>query len=388
MHAGDLRDSTPVERHDAIDQLHALMTVSHSQLLQLITDCDRKEDWREDGATSMADWLVARLGIAHRTAREWVRVARSLEQLPALTAAFAEGQLSFDQLAPATKLTGAETDQAVAENDQAVAEKAPGLSAAQLEVAARRARPRSTAEANDAHRRRSLRMWWDDEDKWLRISGRLADAEGAIVAAAIGHLASQAPPDPVTKLYDAYESRCADALIELASTRLAPEADADKASVVIHTDPAVLGGAEGWAEIEDGPSISSETARRLACDSRWQLVAEDDGGRALGLGRKTRQTPKWLARQVRRRDGGCRFPGCSRKRWLHSHHLWWWIKGGPTDPDNLVAFCGYHHRLVHEGGWRIEGDPEGELRFVHPPGAVVSTRPVPLRAEVRERLLT
>jgi hypothetical protein len=40
-----------------------------------------------------------------------------------------------------------------------------------------------------------------------------------------------------------------------------------------------------------------------------------------------------------------------------------------------------------EGGWRIEGDPEGELRFVHPPGAVVSTRP-PLRAEVRERLLT
>jgi hypothetical protein len=41
-----------------------------------------------------------------------------------------------------------------------------------------------------------------------------------------------------------------------------------------------------------------------------------------------------------------------------------------------------------EGGWRIEGDPEGELRFVHPLGAVVSTRPVPLRAEVRERLLT
>lgn len=133
---------------------------------------------------------------------------------------------------------------------------------------------------------------------------------------------------------------------------------------------------------------SAETARRLACDCRWQLVAEDEAGRALGLGRKTRQTPTWLARQVRRRDGGCRFPGCSRKRWLHSHHVRWWIKGGPTDPDNLVAFCGYHHRLVHEGGWRIEGDPEGELRFVHPPGAVVSTRPVPLRAEVRERLLT
>jgi hypothetical protein len=133
---------------------------------------------------------------------------------------------------------------------------------------------------------------------------------------------------------------------------------------------------------------SAETARRLACDCRWQLVAEDEAGRALGLGRKTRQTPTWLARQVRRRDGGCRFPGCSRKRWLHSHHVQWWIKGGPTDPDNLVAFCGYHHRLFHEGSWRIEGDPEDELRFVHPLGTVLSTRPVPLRAEVQDRLLT
>ena len=268
-----------------------------------------------------------------------------------------------------------------------MAADAPGLSAAQLETAARRARPVPVAEANEDHRRRYLRFRWDDDDRFLRISGRLADAEGAVVAAALGQLAADAPPHPVTKVYEPFESRCADALVELASTRLATEAEADRAMVVIHTDPAVLGGAEGWAEIEGGSSIAAETARRLACDCRWQLVAEDDKGRALGLGRTTRQTPRWLARQVRRRDGGCRFPGCARKRWLHSHHLRWWIKGGPTDPDNLAAICGYHHRLVHEGGWRVEGDPEEELRFVHPLGKVLSTRPPPLRAEVRERLL-
>jgi hypothetical protein len=49
--------------------------------------------------------------------------------------------------------------------------------------------------------------------------------------------------------------------------------------------------------------------------------------------------------------------------------------------------CGYHHRVVHEGGWRIEGHPDDELRFVHPGGRALSTRPVPLRTEVRERLL-
>jgi hypothetical protein len=64
-----------------------------------------------------------------------------------------------------------------------------------------------------------------------------------------------------------------------------------------------------------------------------------------------------------------------------------WREGGPTDPDNLVSLCRYHHRLVHEGGWRIEGDPGDVLRFVHPQGRELSTRPVPIRREVQERLL-
>src|SRR5207248_2712461 len=104
MDVGALEACSSAERADAIDQLHALVTVTHSQLLQVVAECDRREDWREDGATSMADWLVARLGIAHRTAREWVRVARSLEELPKLAETFAEGGLSFDQLVPVTRL--------------------------------------------------------------------------------------------------------------------------------------------------------------------------------------------------------------------------------------------------------------------------------------------
>jgi hypothetical protein len=49
--------------------------------------------------------------------------------------------------------------------------------------------------------------------------------------------------------------------------------------------------------------------------------------------------------------------------------------------------CGYHHRKLHEGGWRIEGDPGDELSFVNPFGRVLSTPPAPLRDEVRERVL-
>src|SRR5213082_3355476 len=201
MDAGALEASTLAERADAIDQLHALVTVAHSQLLEVVAECDRREDWREDGATSMADWLVARLGIAHRTAREWVRVARSLEELPRLAETFAEGGLSFDQVAPVTKLASPETE-------AAMADQAPGLSAAQLEWAARRARPVPTAEANQAHRQRYFRMRPDDGG-FRHVSGRLAEAEAAVVERAITALAEAAPPDPVTKVYDDFESRCA-----------------------------------------------------------------------------------------------------------------------------------------------------------------------------------
>jgi hypothetical protein len=377
---GVLEGCSTAELTDGIDQLHALIGATHAQLLGLVADYDRREAWREDGATSMAAWLVARLGIAHRQATEWVRVARSLEELPAIAASYSDARLSFDQLAPLTKLASTDTD-------QAMAEQAPACTAAQLEAAARRARPVSTEDANESHRRRGLRLRWDTDGRWLVISGRLADTEGAVVAKAVTRLAEAAPPDPVTGVYDPFESRCADALAELASTSLGADADADAASVVVHCEPAVLGGEPGWAEIEDGPVIGPETARRLACDSRWQLVAEGPDGHAIGLGRRTRQVPRWMSRQLRRRDGGCRFPGCHRTRWLHAHHLRHWAQGGSTDPPNLVMLCGHHHRLLHEGGWHVEGHPDDELSFVHPRGRALSTRPPPLRPEVRERLL-
>src|SRR5205807_10507920 len=100
MDAGGLGGWSTAELTDAIDQLHALMAATHSQLLKLVAEYDRREAWREDGATSMDAWLVARLGIAHRTAKEWVRVARSLEELPAIAASYSEARLSFDQLVP------------------------------------------------------------------------------------------------------------------------------------------------------------------------------------------------------------------------------------------------------------------------------------------------
>jgi hypothetical protein len=240
--------------------------------------------------------------------------------------------------------------------------------AGQLEATARRLRPVPEPEAAEAQRRRSLR--------WC-AGPRSPGLPGA--------------PDPATGLFEAYESRAADALVQLASERLGAEAEPDRACVVVHLDGAVLGGQAGAppdagaAHLEDGPALAVSSARRLACDARVQTIWDGADGQPMGVGRATRQVPAWLLRQLRRRDEGCVFPGCGRTRWVHAHHLVHWADGGATDADNLALLCGFHHRVVHQPGWAVSGHPAGRLRFTRPDGRSVEGGPPGLRREVQSR---
>ena len=92
----------------------------------------------------MAAWLCQRLGLALTTAREVVDVAHALESLPALARVYDQGRLSWDQLRFAVRI-------ATKDSDEAIAKEAPGLSAAQLEAAARTRRVVSSEETEEAH---------------------------------------------------------------------------------------------------------------------------------------------------------------------------------------------------------------------------------------------
>jgi Domain of unknown function (DUF222)/HNH endonuclease len=126
--------------------------------------------------------------------------------------------------------------------------------------------------------------------------------------------------------------------------------------------------------LADGPTLSPETVRRLGCDAGVVRIVERDG-RPLTVGRRTRTIPPALRRALRSRDAGCRFPGCAHERFLHAHHIRHWAKGGPTTLENLVQLCSYHHRLVHEGGFRVESSGRGAVRFRRPDGRVVAPAP-------------
>jgi hypothetical protein len=84
-----------------------------------------------------------------------------------------------------------------------------------------------------------------------------------------------------------------------------------------------------------------------------------------------------LRRALRRRDRGCRFPGCENHRFVDAHHIEHWAQGGETSVDNLVLLCRRHHKLLHEGGYLVERLPAGKLRFRYPWGEPLPDAPRP-----------
>ena len=123
----------------------------------------------------------------------------------------------------------------------------------------------------------------------------------------------------------------------------------------------------GRSHLEDGTRVSAETSRRLSCDVAVVRVTRGADGSVLDVGRKTRSIPPALRRALDVRDGGCRFPGCGL-RFTEGHHVKHWGDGGATSLSNCLLLCRFHHRLVHEDGWRVEWWGEGRAAFVDPRG--------------------
>ena len=124
------------------------------------------------------------------------------------------------------------------------------------------------------------------------------------------------------------------------------------------------------AEFDNGRNVAVETARRLGCDGALVGVVEGAKGEPLAVGRRTRSVPPAIRRALRMRDGGCRFPGCGRSRYMHAHHIKHWADGGETALDNLATLCSFHHRQVHEGGFGVRMS-EGEIEFLRPNGETI-----------------
>ncbi len=358
-----------------IRELAAHIAAATCRWLCLIAEFDERRGWAVDGIVSCAHWLSWRCSIGLGTAREHVRVARALHNLPLVREAFSRGELSYCKVRALTRIATPQTERQLLE----LARHATGAQLEKVVRGYRRAQRATLDRATAAHERRYVSWDWD-EDGSLRFEGRLSADDGALFLQALE--AAEGPAlmgagateiSAETPVRGTPFQRRADALATLARTALAAgtreRQGGDPVEVVVHVDAHTLISDEitDRSELDRGPALAPETARRLGCDAALTRIIEKDGT-PLTISRRARTIPPALRRALRARDHGCQFPGCTNSRYLHAHHIHHWARGGPTILSNLIQLCSYHHRLVHEGGFRVERAGRRKIRFRRPDG--------------------
>jgi len=350
---------------ERITTLSARLNADSYRLLALIAEFDRLEGWKREGFASCASWLAYRTRLDKMTAREKVRVARALTELPKISEAMAQGELSFSQVRALTRA-------ATPDDEEELLEHARTMSTAQLEKLVRswKKLSRETQAEIEAriHEERTLSIFPDDEGAYL-IRGRLEPQVAALLMRAIEAASDALYRGSVPETTP--EQRRADALALLAERALAggvsaetPElGKSERYTVIVHAEDG------GDAHLEDGTRVSAETARRVACDAGVVRVGVSKDGRWKEVEGKRRAVPLRIARALQLRDQGCRFPGCG-SRFTQAHHIHHWADGGKTRLSNLLGLCPQHHRLLHEGGFSVRLDPSRPDRpvFTSPSG--------------------
>ena len=370
---------------DQIAELSAHIEVATARLLDMIREFDTRCGWG-NGFKSCAEWLSWRVGMNRGAARERVRVARALGSLPLLADALARGELSYAKVRALTRVATSETEERLL----AVGRAGTADHVERIVRGWRWMDRKSEAQDNARrHARRELQVY-QSGDGMVVIRGRLTPEVGAVLMQALNAaretLYAQTRPQDFDSPKDGsaetptMAQQQADALALLAETALHhgidPGAPGERYQVVVHVDAAPLADpdAPGQSVLEEGARVSAETSRRLACDANKVVMTHGLDGHVVEVGARTRTIPPALRRALHHRDRGCRFPGCT-VRVGQGHHIRHWAQGGPTTLSNLALLCRRHHRAVHEEGYQLVREPDGELRFRLPDGRLIPEVP-------------
>ena len=261
-----------------------------------------------------------------------MRVARCLGSLPRTDEALRLAQVSYSQVRALTRV-------ATPAHEAVLLAYARAGTTAQLEKICRLFRQVRDRAAPPLHPEEDAARPWvrlraTDDDR-VRLEASLRPEEAALVMKAI----DACRPEPGASRVEALVAM-AEAILRAPPARGDDGCPRRPIEVMLHVDRDTMAGS-----LEDGTRVSAETSRRLTCDAAMVTVVHGADGEVLDVGRRSRTLPTPLRRGLVARDGGCRFPGCTRRR-IEGHHLVHWSQGGETKLSNGIGLCRFHHVCV------------------------------------------
>ncbi len=334
------------------------------RIVEIAAEMDRDNLCGATGARSIAELVAWKLGSSSVNAKAITTVAGRLEEFPRCIQGLREGRLSLDQV-------GVIAARAADGSDEHYAQLAAVATVNQLRTAVK-LEPRPKPDPRPEPRR-SITKTGDEQSSSWRIT--LPHDEAATFDAALrshrdalitewkhdhdNGSCEQSPPMPNT----------VDAFLRLVEagwdTEAARRPHGQHTTVVVHVDVEARA-----AALHLGPLLSDAERQYLTCDASCEVWFERNG-RPIGVGRATRTVSRRLRRALEHRDRSCAVPGCGATRGLHAHHIRHWEDGGPTELENLVLLCPFHHRAHHRGDITITG-PAEDLKVTDSDGQPLS----------------
>jgi HNH endonuclease/Domain of unknown function (DUF222) len=324
----------------------------YAEDIEILEVMDRRQVATADGCRNLSEWTAATLDIGVDTAQSLIRTMRRTVDRPDLREALAAG-VSFDRIEAVSRIP--ENVGFLEQCDIAGVRHSAGM--------------RARISSEDDHRTvqdRFLVLQPSLDESWWKLWGGLDGVSGAIVDKVLTEIEDQLPSLPDGTRGDP-SWRKATALVELAISDNPPPA---QISVFIDANQATPTNAQTGVELAIGPRIGREALQAILCEAVTEITVTSQDGTPMSYGRRTRTIPPALRRAILHRDNNrCAADGCDSRNRLQTHHITPWSEGGPTDPDNLITLCWYHHHIIiHQQGFQPYHHPKhGRIRF-HKPG--------------------
>lgn len=341
----------------------------------------------ESGARDAGAWLAQQTRIDHGPARRDLRLGEALiERWTHLGSAMADGRVNEEQARVIASSLDALPDdvatETVAEAELHLIELAGSFAPKPLRALGRRILDVIAPEVGEAHEARLLA----DEERRAREATSLTFRAAGDGRTSIALVVPDAIAQRLRTYLDAYTSPRHDgaaggdadripvhrrrgqafcALLEAIDPRQLPMHGGDATTVVVTVGLEALRAELGTAGlIAEGETITASEARRLACTARLVPAVLGTESEILDLGRASRLFSPAQRKALRIRDRRCRAEGCTMPAtWCEAHHRRPWARGGPTDLDDGVLLCSFHHHRAHDGDYVQTELPSGDLRF-------------------------
>jgi hypothetical protein len=331
------------------------------QAAQLAARFAATDEYDEQGYATPIDWIRFNCHVTSNVAADLVAVGNNLERLPESAQAVAQGEIGFAHvkaMARTAVAVGTRFDEVT------LLEKARESSPGKFYYFCnhyRHAADRQGFEAEQAELVENRMLWVSKtDDGSVQLTGFFDPAGGGTILTRLERLARKSGADDDRSR----EKRFGDALVELAS------GGGSQAQIQVTSSIETLLGLAGApaADMEFSLPISSTSVERMACDSSIARILLDAESLVIDVGRSKRVVAEPSRRALTARDRHCLWPkGCDRPATrCVAHHIVHWIRGGPTDLDNLILLCHRHHWLVHEGKWQIVRGDDGRILAIPP----------------------